>query len=678
MDGILKTEPESRVLVIEDDASQLHTLTDILADEGYEVVGCRQASEALNHLEDGDFGVAVLDLRLPDLVDEEVLDRMAEYTSRTRLVIHTGYGSYETAKAALNAGAFAYVEKGGDPEQLLRQVNRASRACLRLQVEELEQLVAERTCELLKANQSLKAEVEARARAEQSLRESEVKFHSVFNQAYQFAGVVALDGTLMAANRNALAFIEATEDDVVGKPFWQTPWWSHSEKLQQWLRGVIAGTARQHAVRRMVTHLATDGSTHYFDFSLTPVWDERGSPAYLVAESRDVTDQRLAQLALQKSEEKYRRIVETAMEGIWVIDARAVTTYANKKLAEMLGYSDPNELIGRSLFDFMDGESRSQAIENIAERMKGISKQHDFCFRRKDGSDLWAIVNTYPVFAPDGSYEGALAMILDITARRAAQKRLKQHQVEMAHVWRINTLGEMTTGIVHEISQPLCAIQSFASGYRLLLKRGDADLGAIEDVLEKITLQAGRANETIKRIRGLSKRQAPSYSTISINSLIEDVLEMLSSEIRDGDVKIVKTFDPDIPTLFASHIEIEEVVMNLVRNAIQAMTEVETQNPRLTMKTSMDRDGVVEVAVSDNGKGLSDDCVHRVFDSFYTTKAEGLGIGLSLSRSIVESHHGKIWAESNADGGATFKFTLPLNKCDDNSSRKRSYVKRQS
>jgi len=369
---------------MDDDESQLDRLSAILQDEGFAAVGCQTAAAGIERLGRGDIDAAVVELHLTRADEGQLLESLAELAGDVAWIIHTGHRSYESAKRAVNNGAFAYVEKDDDPEELVRQVHRAIQNRLVQRAEVLEMAVAERTRKLQEANEALRStqadlaraqriarigswewdlqtgavswsdetyrlfgfkpgevelsyevvkstkhpedveswanaieealdsagtlQVEYRAvrsdgetiwirteaeisrdengkairffgtaqditerkRAEEALRESEVRFRSVFAQTYQFAGIVTLDGTLTAANNTSLDFIGSTEADVVGKPFWDTPWWGHSRELREWLRDAISRAAKGEVVRQEVTHISTDGDVHYFDFLSNP------------------------------------------------------------------------------------------------------------------------------------------------------------------------------------------------------------------------------------------------------------------------------------------------------------------------------------------------------------------------------------------------------------------------
>ena len=251
-----------------------------------------------------------------------------------------------------------------------------------------------------------------------------------------------------------------------------------------------------------------------------------------------------------------------------------------------------------------------------------------------------------------------VGVIRDITARRHAdeQSRLRLH--EMAHTSRLLELGEMTSGIAHEVNQPLTAIVSFAEACARMIESGTADRELLSGALEQITAQGQRAAEIIQRMRHFVRKGEGQRERLQLNPLLATVLELLAHDLRAGAVEVACDFDPTLPGVSADRIQIEQVVVNLVRNACEAM-KTGDDDRRLTLRTRAVGDRV-EVTVADSGPGLPPDAEGRLFEAFFTTKAEGVGVGLAISRSLIIAHGGDLTAATGERGGATFRFTLPV------------------
>ena len=245
----------------------------------------------------------------------------------------------------------------------------------------------------------------------------------------------------------------------------------------------------------------------------------------------------------------------------------------------------------------------------------------------------------------------------DITERVQAKERAASHLAELAHAGRLSTMGEMATGLAHELNQPLAAIRNYVQGSLLRLSRGEYE--AVYPALETARGQADRAAKIILRLRELTRKQDPSRSPVGINELVEIVLELVDRDIKQREIEVTLALHPDVPIILADRIQIEQVLLNLARNAIEAVGGDAIERPHLIITTGVEGDYVL-VSVEDNGDGLPHKGADKVFDAFFTTKSEGMGMGLSISRTIIENHHGKLWAESSAGGGARFWVRLPI------------------
>lgn len=248
----------------------------------------------------------------------------------------------------------------------------------------------------------------------------------------------------------------------------------------------------------------------------------------------------------------------------------------------------------------------------------------------------------------------------EIAERRRAEVEARRHRDQLAHFGRISVMGEMATSLAHELNQPLTVISGCAQVCldRLRSRRDGAE--ELRDSIEQVAEQAGRANEIIRRIRGFVHKQDRERTEIDVNAAIRDVAELLRVDAREHGAAITFDLAEDLPTVVADTIQIQQVILNLAHNGMEAMSESAPDRRRLTIHTSARRQGGVEVAVRDEGHGIPPESLERVYEPFFTTKSNGLGMGLSISRSIVEAHGGRLWATSDGARGAVFRFTLPV------------------
>ena len=251
------------------------------------------------------------------------------------------------------------------------------------------------------------------------------------------------------------------------------------------------------------------------------------------------------------------------------------------------------------------------------------------------------------------------SLLLQRARRRRAELALQRHQVELAHAGRLATIGELTATIAHEVNQPLAAILSNVDAGELLLESGEARLEDVRQILAEVRKDDLRASEVIRRLRALLAKHEMARERLDLNEAIAEVLRVLGAEARRRQVELWTELDPALPKVLGDRVHLQQVVLNLVVNAMDAMVDTHVSRRRVAVRTEAREDGSVEVAVTDAGHGIGRADLSRLFESFFTTKQRGMGLGLSIARSIVQAHGGRIWAESDARGGATFRFTLP-------------------
>ncbi len=243
---------------------------------------------------------------------------------------------------------------------------------------------------------------------------------------------------------------------------------------------------------------------------------------------------------------------------------------------------------------------------------------------------------------------------------RVSQEQLQTHQLELAHMSRLSIMGEMVASLAHELNQPLHAAKNYARGsVRRLLKNPAHDTELIE-ALQHMADETDRAAEILRRVRDFVQKTGPCISEISVNDLVKEAVMINRLELKQTRAKIVCDFAPEIAAAKADPIQIEQVVVNLARNGLESMQETPEEQRVLTIGTRQCDEQTIEVFVRDRGKGIGEQELKRIFEPFFTTKPEGMGMGLAISRSIIQTHEGRLWVSANADGGSTFHFTLPI------------------
>ncbi len=367
-------------------------------------------------------------------------------------------------------------------------------------------------------------------------------------------------------------------------------------------------------------------------------------------------------------ERQHNLILNSVADGIYGVDRDGNSTFVNRAMEEITGWR-AEELIGYNQHERLhhtrgDGSPHpaNECPVYLTFRDNRARFVDDDLFWRRDGTSFPVEYSSTPLRDDRGEVVGSVVVFRDTSERKRAQEAARRHQLEMAHVTRLSTMGEMASGIAHELNQPLTVIATSAQACVRMIESGDCDSERVADVLEKIGLQAERAGGIIRHLRQFVRKEQPELSLVNLNDLVDEVIELVRPEARAAAVTIETDLDPDLPSVTAQHIQIDQVILNLARNAIEAMAEFPVSRKLLTISTRTGGRNAVIVTVSDTGPGLSEEILDDVFNPFVTTKRKGMGLGLSISKGIIEAHKGNLYLERSGGMGAVFRFTLPVGK----------------
>jgi PAS domain S-box-containing protein len=333
---------------------------------------------------------------------------------------------------------------------------------------------------------------------------------------------------------------------------------------------------------------------------------------------------------------------------------------ANDAFLEMTGYSREDLPLR---WDKMTPPEWSHQIESLVERIKrdGRVAPWEKEYFRKDGSRV-------PVFMGGALLETdgdqSVFFVVDLTKLKNAEEQVRDVRLRLEHASRLSVMGELLADMAHEIHQPLGVIANYANGSLRRLKKGQLTVGALKDRLREIAAESMRVAEVLRRIREFIRRKEPERELVNLNTIVADALQFTRLERRQHRVSIVLRPDRDLRSVEADAVQITQVLINLISNAVHAISDASVESPRVTISTRMTPDGNAEVVVADNGPGISAEDLPRVFDRFFTTKSSGLGLGLPISRSIVESCGGQLTCDSKPGEPAVFRLTLPTARPD--------------
>ena len=488
--------------------------------------------------------------------------------------------------------------------------------------------------------------------------EKDLIFNNVIlstQQETSFDGILVVDekGTIISCNRRFIDMWGIPPDIVVSK--------SDERALQSVVDKLMNPEEFMRKVQKLYSDrqetswdeiALKDGRT--FDRYSTPMLGADGRYFGRVWNFRDITERKWVEEALRTSEKKYRQLIETLQEGIWVIDKDTSTTFVNPRMAEMLGYTI-EEMLGKPLFSFMDERGVEIVKYNMERRKQGIAEQHDFEFLRKDGSRVYTTMETSPLTDEKGNFVGALAGVVDITGRKLADAKRLELERKYLISSRLASIGEMAAGIAHEINNPLSPIIGFAD---LLLKEDLPE--AIKADLQIIRDCANRAAAVTKGLLVFARQSKPMRKLCSINELIETTIQLRIYHLKTNNVIVITELDPELPEIMVDAAQMQQVLLNLIMNAEYEMDKAHGGG-NLTIKTER-TDNIIRVLVKDDGQGISSENMEKLFQPFFTTKkvGDGTGLGLSVCHGIVAEHNGRIYAESDEGNGATFIVELPV------------------
>jgi PAS domain S-box-containing protein len=364
---------------------------------------------------------------------------------------------------------------------------------------------------------------------------------------------------------------------------------------------------------------------------------------------------------LEERETKIRRLVDANIIGIIIAKLEGEIVDANQAFLRMVGYSHEDLVSGRIVWtDLTPPEWRDTEAKAAAElKANGILKPIEREFFRKDGSRV-AVLAGSALFEKGGNE--VVAFIMDITDQKRAEEereRLRRAQADLAHLNRVSTMGELTASLAHEIKQPMFAASADAETCLRWLARDQPDVAEAQEAALRLMKDVNRASDIINRIVMLFKKDVPQRELVDVNGVIQEMIALLRNEASQYSISINAQLTEGLPNIMADRVALQQVLMNLMLNAIEAMKEKGTPG-KLTITTRQDENRQLLVSVTDTGVGLPPGPAEQIFDAFFTSKPQGTGMGLRISRSIIESHGGRLWATSNSGPGATFEFALPL------------------
>ncbi len=409
-----------------------------------------------------------------------------------------------------------------------------------------------------------------------------------------------------------------------------------------------------------------DGEYRWFLFRAEPLRDESGNIVKWYGSSTDIEDRKRTEVALRESEQRFRDYAETGSDWLWESGPDHLVTTVSEHL-NAVGIA-PSRLTGVARWDIAtDVESESEKWRWHRTMLDAHQPFRDFVYSTKSeiGTPVYVRTSGKPFFDASGNFLGYRGTATDITATiRAdhAERALREAQAALAHVTRVTTLGELTASIAHEVNQPLAAVVANAEACLRWLDRQTPDLAAARRSAGWVIDDANRASEVIRRVRALANKTDIEKMPLDINNVVRDVIALTQRELSSHDVSLRTDLAATLPMIIGDRVQLQQVIINLVMNGIEAMQPVTERERELVIRSGQDETQQVLISVMDRGVGISAANADRLFNAFFTTKSSGMGMGLSICRSIVEAHGGRLSASGNDGPGATFQFVLPVHQ----------------
>jgi two-component system, LuxR family, sensor kinase FixL len=502
-------------------------------------------------------------------------------------------------------------------------------------------------------------DITERKTADEALRESEERFRTMADTAPVMIWMAGTDKLCIFLNKGWLDFTGRTLEQELGNGWAEGV---HPEDFDRCLK-IYANyfDARQeftmeYRLRRF------DGEYCWVLDHGVPRFAPDGTFLGYIGTAIDITEIKRGEETLEKQREFLRQVIDIDPNFIFAKDREGRFTLVNQAVADAYG-TTVEDLIGKTDGDFNPNREEVEffhrmdleVMDTLKERF--IPEEH---LTDAQGNVRWLQTVKRPIIEKDGSANQILGASTDITERKQAESELQHNRQELAHVTRISTMGELAASLAHELNQPLTAILSNAQAAQRFMAAKPADLEEVQEILKDIVQDDSRASEVIQRMRALVKKEEVAFVALDLGEIIRDVARLVHSDAALLNVDVALELYPNLPTVQGDRVQLQQVVLNLLLNAFDAMKDCPVNERRVVLQGEQDGARMTKVAVRDRGPGLRGDKLDKIFQPFYTTKRDGLGMGLSISRSIIEVHGGRLWAENNSDRGATFYFTVPV------------------
>jgi PAS domain S-box-containing protein len=507
----------------------------------------------------------------------------------------------------------------------------------------------------------VRVQIAAREHAEDALQKVEQQARSILESALDAVVGMNADGVITGWNKQAEEIFGWTRSEAVGRRISETiiptTYRSlHETGLQRFLATGQGAIVNQ---RIEITAVRRDGGEFPVELTVTPL--KSGESWTFSSFIRDISERRRSEEQLRESEINLRTMIETIPAMLWSATPDGAIDYCNARVLNYTGLSQ-DQIKGAGWVKAIhpdDANHMARAWALCVEN--GDHFQFDFrCLRASDAMYRWCVSNALPLQAPDGRILKWYGTVVDFHDRKQAQEDLRQTQAEFAHMNRVMTMGELSASIAHEVTQPLAAIIASGDSCTAWLASEPPNLDKARAAAGRMIQAATQTSEIVQHVRAMFKKTPSITAAVDVNELIEETLPFIRIEAHRQNVSLRTELDPAIPAVNGDRVQLQQVILNLMMNSIESMAKLDRQPKQILIRSGVPDPGEVLVSVADTGRGIDAEHASRLFAPFFTTKPQGIGMGLPICRSIIEAHGGRLWAENNESGGAVFYFMLPI------------------
>ncbi|MHC5103314.1 MAG: PAS domain S-box protein [Planctomycetota bacterium] len=628
------------ILIVDDETPKLQLLSGILAKEGYPVRQANESHVAIESAMAQPPKLILLDVKMPEMDGFEVCRRLKqdERTREIPIIFINSLQDTQHRALGFEAGGVDYISTPFNEPEVLARVR--THMELRNMQLNLEKVISTRITEI---------------------SERERLYRTMFEMTAVGIAQLSTDGNFLHINQRFCDIVGYSREEMLELTFQDI---THPDDLAadlELVQKVLEGEIEHYSMDKR--YCRKDGSMVWVNLNVSLVRNRSGSPKYFVSVVKDISKRKKAEEVLRKNINFLEHLTSAVPDAIYSVKMPERTINWVNVSFNITGYSD-EECIGQSTLNYYADPEDYEKVGKI--HQDAILRGEDVIstevmLRRKDGRVI-PVELTATFYKEDGELTNITAMVRDITKRKQAEEEIHHLREEYTHMARVSVMGELSASLAHELKQPLAAIRSNAQAALRFLTGDNPDLDELHEILKDIIKDNRRADEVIKNLRSFLRKSELQTEELNIKDLIKDTLPLINSFETMRKIPLKLEINKAVPIVNGDRIQIQQVILNLILNSTEALMHAKVKSGLIVLKSHEEDGQFITLSVRDNGPGIGTQAMEHLFDPFYTTKKEGLGMGLAISRSIIEEHGGRLWAENNQDGGATFYFTVPIIK----------------